>query len=273
MLLEVKELTCGYGSRAVLREIDFQMRKGELLGIIGPNGSGKTTLLRAISRVIKPTKGKIFFEGKDIWETSYRELAKGIAVVSQSPEMGWMEVEEYVLLGRIPHFGELQFLEKKVDFEIARRWMELTNTFPLRGRSLGELSEGERQLIHLTRALTQEPRLLLLDEPTAHLDITHQVAILDLVRRLNREFGLTVVMVLHDLNLASEYCERLILIHEGQIKREGRPEDVLSYSLIEEVYSTIVVVGRSPVTEKPYLFLVPEEERDSKRKGVRKYGF
>lgn len=271
MLLEVKNLTCGYGSRAVLREINFQMEGGELLGIIGPNGSGKTTLLRAITRVIKPIKGQIFFEGKDIREISHKELAREIAVVSQDPEMGWIGVEEYVLLGRIPHFGELQFLEKKEDFEIARKWMDLTDTFRLRGRLLGELSGGERQLVHLARALTQEPRLLLLDEPTAHLDITHQVAILDLIRRLNREFGLTVVMVLHDLNLASEYCERLIIIHEGQIKCDGRPEEVLSYSLIEEVYSTLVVVGRNPVTEKPYLFLVPEEERNRRRKEVRKY--
>lgn len=268
MLLDVRDLTCGYGSRIVLREINFQVKKGELLGIIGPNGSGKTTLLRVITRVIRPVRGKILFENKDIWEIPYKELAKGIAVVSQNPEVSWMGVEEYVLLGRIPHFSPFQFLEKKEDLEIARKWMELTDTFRFRGRLLGELSEGERQLVHLARALTQEPRLLLLDEPTAHLDITHQVAILDLVRRLNREFGLTVVMVLHDLNLASEYCERLVLIHEGKIRRDGRSEEVLNYSIIEEVYKTIVVVGRNPVTEKPCLFLIPEEERNSVRKEV-----
>ncbi len=258
MLLEVKDLTCGYGLNIVLREINFLLREGDVLGIIGPNGSGKTTLLRAITGLLRPVKGVILFEGKDIKKISHKELAKGVAIVSQNQQMGWMSVEEYILLGRIPHFNQFQFLEKKEDLDIALRWMKLTDIYRLKDRILEELSEGERQLIYLTRALTQEPKLLLLDEPIAHLDITHQVYILDLIMRLNKEFGLTVMMVLHDLNLAAEYCDRLILLNEGRIHREGQPEEVLSYEIIEEIYKTVVVVGRNPVTGRPYLYLVPE---------------
>jgi len=261
VLLEVRNLSCGYGVKVILREIDFQLRKGELLGIIGPNGSGKTTLLRAITKVIRPIKGVILFEGRDIMEIPYKELARKISIVTQNQKTGWMGVEEFVLLGRIPHRRKLQFLERREDLEISRRWMRLTGTSWLKDRLLGELSGGERQLVHLARALTQEPELLLLDEPTAHLDITHQVTILDLIRKLNKEFGLTVVMVLHDLNLASEYCQRLILINDGRIHREGPPEEVLTYRILEEVYKTVVVVEKNPITGRPYVFLVPEDKQ------------
>jgi iron complex transport system ATP-binding protein len=164
-------------------------------------------------------------------------------------------------LGRIPHLKRLQFFESKEDLEIAEKCMKLTDTFKLRDRLMSEISGGEKQLILIARALAQEPRLILLDEPTAHLDITHQVGILDLIKKLNRELGLTVIMVLHDLNLASEYCQRLILINGGRIHKIGQPEEVLNYDIIEEVYKTVVVVERSPVSSKPYILLVSEEER------------
>ena len=139
--------------------------------------------------------------------------------------------------------------------------MTLTDTFKLKDQFMGEISGGERQLALISRVLAQEPKLILLDEPTAHLDITHQVGILDLIKRLNKEFGLTVIMVLHDLNLASEYCRRLILINEGRIHRIGRPEEVLDYRIIEEVYKTVVIVEKNPLSSKPYILIVSEEER------------
>lgn len=265
-MLEIKNLTCGYNSKFILQDINFKVGKKELLGIIGPNGSGKTTLLRAITRVIKPKKGVIFFEEKDVSQMQYKELAKEIAVISQSFETGFMTVEEFVLLGRIPYYKQFQFWETKEDLEIASRCMKLTGTFRLKERLVQELSGGERQLAHIARALTQEPKLLLLDEPTAHLDITHQVGILDLIKKLNKEFGLTVIMVLHDLNLASEYCQRLILINEGRIHKAGRPDEVLNYQVIEEVYKTVVVVEKNPISFKPYILLVSEEERQKRGK-------
>ena len=261
-MLEIKNLTCGYDSKPVLQDTNLKVKDKEVVGIIGPNGSGKTTLLRAVTRALKPKKGAILLEGKDIWQMGFRELAKRIAVVSQSLPTGSMSVEEFVLLGRIPHLDRFQFLETKKDLEIARRSMGLTDTLRLKDQLIEEISGGERQLALISRALAQEPRLLLLDEPTAHLDITHQVAILDLIKKLNKDFGLTVIMVLHDLNLASLYCDRLILLHNGFIHKEGSPQQVLTYQTIEEVYKTIVVIKENPISSKPYIFLVSEEERN-----------
>ncbi len=261
-MLEIKDLICGYDSKFLLQDINFKIEAGELVGIIGPNGSGKTTLLRAIRRVLKPKKGTILFEGKNIWQMGYKELAKRIAVVPQGvTAVAGMSVEEFVLLGRIPHFERCQFLETKKDLEIAKKGMILTDTIKFKDQLMQELSGGERQLVVIARALTQEPRLLLLDEPTSHLDITHQVGILDLIRRLNKELGLTVLMVLHDLNLASEYCQRLVLINKGRIYKIGTPEEILYYQIIEEIYKTVVVVEKNPISSKPYILVVSEEER------------
>jgi len=256
-MLEIKNLICGYDSKFFLKDINFKVASGELVGIIGPNGSGKTTLLRAITRVLKPKSGEIFLEETNIWQLPLKELAKTTAVVSQGPETGFMSVEEFVLLGRIPYYKGFQFLETKSDLETAGRCMKLTDTFKFKDQPMNQLSGGERQLALVARALTQEPDLLLLDEPTAHLDITHQVGILDLIKRLNKELELTVIMVLHDLNLASEYCSRLILINNGRIHRMGRPEEVLTYQIIEEVYKTVVVVEENPISHKPHILIVP----------------
>lgn len=264
-MLEIKTLTCGYDSRFFLKDINFSVENGEFVGIIGPNGSGKTTCLRAITRVLKPKSGEILFEGKDIWRMNLKDLAKAIAVVSQSIETGYISVEEFVLLGRIPHYARLQFLETKEDLEIAKRCMTLTGVFRLKDQPMNKISGGQRQLVLIARALTQEPRLLLLDEPTTHLDITHQVQVLDLIKKLNREFGLTVIMVLHDLNLAAEYCHRLILFDAGRVYRIGSAEDILNYQTIEEVYKTVVVVKKNPISSKPYILVVPEEERQADR--------
>jgi len=264
-VLRIKNLTCGYDSKIVLKDINFKIETKELVGIIGPNGSGKTTLLRALSGVLKPKEGAIFLEEKDIRLRGIKELACELAVVSQTSPLNHMTVEEFVLLGRIPHYQRFQFLETKKDIEIAERSMNLTGTLKLKHRPLAEISGGERQLVVIARALTQEPRLLLLDEPTAHLDITHQVGVLDLIKKLNRKFGLTVIMVLHDLNLASEYCHRLLLINEGRIHKAGLPDEVLNYQIIEEVYKTVVVVEKNPISSKPYILVIPEEERRKKR--------
>lgn len=255
-MFKVRNLTCGYDGKFLLREVGFEVGDGELIGIIGPNGSGKTTLLRAITRVLKPKKGEILLRGKNIWDMGFGELARKIAVVSQSSDADFMSVGEFVLLGRIPHYKRFQFLETKEDEEIARKYMDMTDTLRFANQPVGEISGGERQLAVIARALTQEPEILLLDEPTAHLDITHQVAILDLIRKLNRESGLTVIMVLHDLNLAGEYCSRLILMNEGRIHKIGKPAEVLTYQIIEEVYKTVVVVEENPISHKPYVLLV-----------------
>jgi len=259
-MLEIKSLTCGYGKKIVIDQISFDVRTGELFGVIGPNGSGKTTLLRALSRVIKPQRGALFLDGRNFEDISIRDFARATAVVSQLLPLVEMTVEEFVLLGRLAHFKSMQFMESKSDIQMAHQCMELTDTLRLRHKPINQLSGGERQLVQIARALTQDPRLLLLDEPTAHLDITHQVVILDLLKKLVRTLKLTVVMVLHDLNLASEYSDRLALISQGRVYKVGTPQEVIDFSIIEEVYKTVVVLKKNPVSQKPYVFIVPQEE-------------
>jgi len=260
-MIEINKLTCGYDKAPVLKDIDLTINSGEIVGIIGPNGSGKTTLLRAITRLLKPRNGEILLEGKNIWQVPFRTLAQTVAVVSQQVEPAPMSVEDFVLLGRIPYYETFQFSETENDIAVARGCMEITDTLAFKNRFMAEMSGGERQLVCIAKALAQKPRLLLLDEPTNHLDITHQVKILDLVKRLNRELGLTVIMVLHDLNLASEYCQKIALFSEGRIHTMGTPQDVLQYQIIEEVYKTVVVVEKSPVSKKPFVLIVSEEWR------------
>ena len=259
-LLNVEDLSCGYGKELVLLHMDFEVSRGELMCIIGPNGCGKSTLLRAVSRILKPHRGKIFLEGKDIARIRHKELAQKIAVVSQTLESTGMTVQEYILLGRLPYFKKYQFLETNNDENIVQKYMELTDALKLKEALMNEISGGERQLASIARALTQEPALLLLDEPTSHLDITHQVQILELIKRLNRELGLTVLMALHDLNLASEYSSRLLLLNNGSIHKIGRPEEVITYKTIEEVYKTVVLVEKNPLSGKPCVLLATEED-------------
>jgi iron complex transport system ATP-binding protein len=259
VLLKVEKLFGGYGREAVLEDISFDIKRGEFLGIIGPNGSGKSTLLRLMSRVLLPHKGKILFENRDISRINLKDLCQKLAFVPQDTLISFsFSVWEIVLLGRIPHLGRLQ-LETRKDFEIAENSLLLTDSLHLKDRKIECLSAGERQRVIIAKALAQEPVLLFLDEPTSHLDIGYQIQILDLLKRLNRQANLTIVLVLHDLNLASEYCHRLILLNEGKIFRDGSPFDVLTYQNIEAVYKTVVVVDKNPISSKPYITLVSKE--------------
>jgi iron complex transport system ATP-binding protein len=255
-MVKIEDLSCGYGKEIVLKEISFEVKAGQFVGLIGPNGSGKTTMIRAISGLLPPQKGVILLNGNAVSRKRPRELAAKMAVVTQSQEATPpFSVEEFVLLGRVPHWSRFQLLETKTDVEIAERAMALTGISHLRGRGMGKLSGGERQLASLARALAQGPDLLLLDEPTAHLDIGHQVQIMRLLKKLNRE-ALTIVAVLHDLNLASLYCQRLILLNKGRVRRAGPPKEVLTEEIINEVYETSIVVKEDPYISRPLVFPV-----------------
>ena len=256
-MLTVGGLVAGYqDSGFALQGISFQVREGELLGIIGPNGSGKSTLLKSISRVINYRQGSVQLAGREINGYSYQALARKIAVVSQQgdvPAPG-LTVEEFVLLGRTPYRKKLQLLESKDDRQIAGQMMVAADVLALAERDLSQLSGGEYQRAVIARALCQQPQLLLLDEPTTHLDLGHQREILDLVKKMNRQ-GITVIMVVHDLNLAAAYCDRLLLLANGGIRAEGRPEDILRAETIAEVYHTPVVIAKNPVASKPLVCL------------------
>ncbi len=259
-MLKVRDVTAGYGTKVIVAGVSFEVKAGEFFGLIGPNGSGKTTLLRAFTREIPSMRGEIIIDGHNIHTIPLRTFARTVAVVSQVTPLVDMTVGEFVLLGRLPYFENLQFIESRHDRDIADKCMKLTDSYRFRNKPVDKLSGGERQLAGIARALAQEPRLLLLDEPTAHLDITHQVAIMDLLRKLVREMNLTVVMVLHDLNLASEYCDRVALLSEGGIFKAGTPAQVIDYKVIEEIYKTVVVVNKNPISGKPYVLIVPEDE-------------
>ena len=260
-MLKAENLTAGYEGGFHIRDITIQIGSGDFAGIIGPNGSGKTTLLKAFTKVIKPRRGRILFDSQDLNNIGFREAAQRFAVVPQTVEAGFVSVEDYVLMGRIPYYGRFQFFETKKDRRIASEYMELTGVSSLRDKFMSEISGGENQLAAIARALTQEPRVIFLDEPTSHLDIKHQVEILDLLGEMNSSRGITVVCVLHDLNLAADYCDRLVLLDGGAIYKTGPAEEVLTYQNIESVYKTIVLVKESPATKKPHVLLVPKYKR------------
>ena len=249
----------------VLQNISFAVKKGEFLGIIGPNGSGKTTLLRICNRILIPCKGTVTVDGTDIRKIKRNALARTAAFVAQdSPDIFPFTVEENVLMGRTPHLGRLQF-EGKMDFAIARQAMEATGTLPLASRSMTDLSGGEKKRVMIARALAQEPRILYLDESTAHLDMKHQTAIFDLLKTLNRKNQLTVIVVTHDINMASLYCDRLLLLSQGSIFASGLPEEVITEANILEVYETRVTIDRNPTTGLPRISLSPESLSDPRK--------
>ncbi len=265
-MLEVKNLTCGYASGFALEDINFRLNEKEFLGIVGPNGSGKTTFIRAITKLLPIRKGEIVLDGTNIDKMSLKEIARKIAVVPQSFNMEFdISVEEFIFLGRIPHKGAFQFVEDKKDIEMVTNAMELTEILELKDRTVNSLSGGEIQRVAIARALVQEPQLLLLDEPTSHLDIGHQIKILDLLSNLNKEKMLTIISIFHDLNLASEYCNKLLLLKEGRTYSVGKPEEVLTYQNLEQVYRTPVLVQKNTVSGKPYVLVVPHPEEYSCR--------
>jgi len=260
VLLKISGVTGGYYKEDVIKGVSLDIDSGDFIGIIGPNGSGKTTLLRLATRILYPSRGGIFFKGEDIFHMDLKEFCRMIAFVSQDISTDFsFTVKEIVMTGRIPHLKRLQF-ETKRDAEITEQALTLTNTSGFKDKRIDELSAGERQRVIIARSLSQEPVLLFLDEPTSHLDIGHQVQILDLLKKLNRRNNLTVVMILHDLNLASSYCNRIILLDNGAIYKQGRPEEVLTYRNIEAVYKTVVLVNNNPLTGKPNVVLVPGKE-------------
>lgn len=260
-LVNISGLSGGYGQETIVKDVSFSIGRGEFLGIIGPNGSGKSTLLRLLSRALIPQKGHIDLEGNDGRRMRLRDFCRKVAFVPQDITINFsFTVWEIALMGRIPHLGRLE-LETKKDFEITANALSLTDTSRLKEKYIDNLSAGERQRVVIAKALAQEPVLLFLDEPTSHLDIGYQIQILDLLKKLNREKGLTIVMVLHDLNLASEYCERLILLDKGAIFKEGSPSEVLTYENIETVYKTVVLVNKNPLSSKPFVTIVSGENR------------
>ena len=231
----------------LLDSVDLRVEKGQMVGLIGPNGAGKSTLLRAISGILRCQDGTVMLEGRDIKAMTTKDVAAGLALVPQiAPYTHGFTSMELVLMGRYPHLGRFQ-VEGKADERIAREAMALTETGQFAQRTLDTLSGGERQRVFVARALAQQPRMLLLDEPTSNLDVLHQLMVMDLVRQLVDD-GLTAVAAFHDLSMAARYCDKLVVMSGGKVVAKGLPGDVLSPKLIETVFKVKAAVYRDPVT-------------------------
>lgn len=252
-MLQVEGLCVNYGDRPVLKNIGFQVQPGKILSLIGPNGAGKTTLIRAISGVVPLCAGRVCVEGSDLSRMTTAERARRLAVVPQARNLppaftGW----ELVALGRTPHLNWLGQISPK-DEERVRFALERARAQDLADRRVGDLSGGEQQRLLLARALAQEAPLLLLDEPTTHLDLQYQIGLLDEVQRLAQQDGITVVVALHDLNLVSRYSDQVVLLVNGQLRAEGTPEAVLNPELLGEVYHLPLQVLNNTASGKPVI--------------------
>ncbi len=246
MPLEVENLTFAYDGRSVLRGVSFQLMPGEVLGLIGPNGAGKSTLIRLAAGFLRPDRGTVRLFGRPPAHWPPRQLARWVALVPQGAYIPpTFTVWESVLLGRTPYLGFLG-VPRQPDRAATRRALEWVGIADLSERLVGELSGGERQRVLLARALAQEPRCLLLDEPTTHLDIHHQVAVLSLIRRMAVECGIAVLIVLHDLNLAATFADRLVLLVDGMLVALGDPKEVLCRERLTAIYGDTVAVFPRP---------------------------
>lgn len=254
-IMRVEGLSRSYGKKEVLKDIHFSIKAGESLGIIGPNGSGKTSLLELLSGVVKTQKGKVYYKNKNIKKYSSKELAKSLAVLQQDslPIMDFT-VKEVVKMGRYPYQNWLGEESVNID-KFINTILEKMTLLSLENRKISQLSGGERQRVALAKVMVQDPSLVMLDEPTTYLDIGHQIQLMDQIHNWQEENQLTVISVLHDLNLAALYCEQLILMQAGKIIKKGKPEEIIKKEIIEEVYETSPIIIEHPKAKVPQIIL------------------
>lgn len=253
MDIQVEKLTFTYGNDFVLKEVSFNVSGGEFFGIAGPNGSGKTTLLKLMDGLLKVFSGRIIYNRKNLREFSRREIAKMIAYVSQEHELPFaFTVEEAVLMGRYPHLGILG-IEGEKDYKVVESAMKTAGVYSLKNRLVTDLSGGEKQRVIIARALAQEPKVMLLDEPTAHLDLSSGVEIMELLKNLQRSSQLTIVTASHDLNLLTRYADRLMFLFHGEKISEGKPEEILNEALLKVIYGERFHLIYEPLSRLPVI--------------------
>lgn len=255
--VDIRKLSFAYETQPVIRRLSLAVEKGVCFVIIGPNGSGKTTLIRLIAGSLKAAEGSIDILGQPIQSYHRKALARQVAMVPQMVALDFpFSVAEFVAMGRAPHLGLLG-LTTAADNEIVDRALQFTEIDRLAGRTLDQLSGGERQRALIARAICQEPRIILLDEPTAALDPAHQIRVMDLMEKLKEEQAVTVIMVSHDLNLASLYGDRVLLLDQGRIVAQGVPTRVLTAEHLEQAYGCPMLVDLNPLGDCPRVTVVP----------------
>jgi iron complex transport system ATP-binding protein len=258
-ILDIKNISLNFRDKLILSDVSFSVHAGEFFVIIGPNGAGKTSLLKVLSGLQKSQHGSITIKDKNISKYRRRNLSQIMAIVPQQIEVGFpFTVADTVIMGRTPHLGILG-MEGDVDHDIAREAMEFTEVAHLADRKLYQLSGGELQRVIIARAICQQPEIILLDEPTTALDPAHQLKIMDLMEKFRREQEITIVMVSHDLNLASMYGDRLLLLKDGRVVKTGDPGSVLDRELLEESYGCKMRVDESPLGQVARITPIPDK--------------
>lgn len=262
-ILHFHHVAAAYGEREILKDITLSIYEGEFSGLIGSNGTGKSTLIKCVSGLLSPKRGNITICGKENSSLKSRQRAQMVAVVPQSYHVEYdFTVEDIVMMGRNPYLS-FRKKEGQIDREIAEKAMEMTNTKIFRDRCYNELSGGERQRVVLARAIAQKPKILLLDEPTSALDVHHQIEVMELITRLNREEHMTILAVLHDINMASRFCQRMIMLQDGIVSVDGTPQEVINRQNMESLYEMKLMIRESPLFHKPEIVpirVTPEEK-------------
>lgn len=256
MNLAAKNISFSYsrnGKDFAIKDISLEIPQGTFLSFIGPNGSGKTTLLKLLARALKPKSGSIFLGDQELSTYSHRQLAQRMAVISSEQYFEFpFSVRDVVAMGRYPHLGRLERVSKEGQRAIDEA-MEKTDVINLKNRTICHLSSGERQRVLIARALAQKPSILMLDEPNAHLDLNHLIEIFKLLKELNQVEHLSILVVLHDLSAAAAFCQRVVLIHQGKIKKDGNPKEVITEKNIQDTYGAAISVISSPLGDYPQI--------------------
>lgn len=266
-ILAANNLQVGYGNGVILKNLSIEIERGKVTALVGPNGSGKSTLLKTLARLLPQSAGKVYLNGTELTRLSTSAIARQLAILPQNPiAPPGITVAELVEQGRFPHVGALRMLNRR-DRDAIREALALTGMTEFAHRRLDNLSGGERQRAWIALSLAQETPLLLLDEPTTFLDIGHQLEVLELVQQLNRDRGMTIVLVLHELNQAARYSDRMVVLNRGQIVADGSPDLVLTSTLLADVFNVRARILNEPETGVPMCFpyaYISSEERGKK---------
>lgn len=254
-VFDIKGLTFSYGTNEVIKGLDLSIKQGKVTTLIGANGCGKSTLFNLITKNLRPNSGEIRLEGKDISQVKLKDFARQVAIVHQyNTAPADISVEKLVAFGRTPYHGFGSPSNSEEDEEKIKRALEITNTEKLKDKAVAQLSGGQKQRVWIAMALAQDTKILFLDEPTTYLDIRYQLQILKLVRKLNEEYGMTVIMVLHDINQSLYYSDEIVAMKDGRITAQGKPEEIITSELIKKVYD--VELGISAVNGRPFVLPV-----------------
>lgn len=254
-VFDIKGLTFSYGTNEVIKGLDLSIKQGKVTTLIGANGCGKSTLFNLITKNLRPNSGEIRLEGKDISQVKLKDFARQVAIVHQyNTAPADISVEKLVAFGRTPYHGFGSPSNSEEDEEKIKRALEITNTEKLKDKAVAQLSGGQKQRVWIAMALAQDTKILFLDEPTTYLDIRYQLQILKLVRKLNEEYGMTVIMVLHDINQSLYYSDEIVAMKDGRITAQGKPEEIITSKLIKNVYD--VKLGISAVNGRPFVLPV-----------------